>query len=36
MIKNLQSNYNPLTREILSTKLLPEETIHVKLKIKIV
>jgi hypothetical protein len=34
MIKNLRSNYNPPTREILSTKLLPEETIRVELKIK--
>jgi|tagenome__1003787_1003787.scaffolds.fasta_scaffold20710660_1 hypothetical protein len=34
MIKNLRSNYNPPTREILSNKLLPEETIRVELKIK--
>jgi hypothetical protein len=34
MIKNLQLNYNPPTWEILSNKLLPEETIRVELKIK--
>ena len=34
MIKNLRLNYNPLTREILLNKLLPEETIRVELKIK--
>jgi hypothetical protein len=34
MIKNLRSTYNPPLREILTTKLLPEEAIRVELKIK--
>lgn len=33
MIKNLRSNYNPPSRDHLSTNLLAEESIRVEIKI---